>query len=452
MKAVLYIWIIITGCLVWEHVLAQDTAPSAHEASPYDQLKTDLEELTRREDRLRDRQTARIMEIEDSMTKLRKDLEQRMTELERILSQEQSIIKEYIEITKSDISSLQSSLNKKTRDTQSLAAEIEEAKKLVQDLSASRKDLLTNIEQSLEERNQAMDQRIAVLEEAVDEHQAEIKGLKPLNEDFSDSADQLNQLEKKISQLSTMVNQIVEEHRTRINEVEKESEATLARLEKELDFNENDISRKVFDTEEEVGDLKNNLYNYGRYAIIVLAVLALTTLIALLAGLRAAGRARLASRQVNEKNLQLEEKFQKQADLIDSRLIKILEKQIPLLPDKTLQDQGASEPADHVLAIALGEEIYNIMKRRKELSLDSEAFEPVKRSLRKMWSTFKDKGYEVVDFHEKPYSKDMEAEAEFILTHELLPGEQIVSRVKRPLIKYKGKTIQKARIDVLVGE
>ena len=60
-------------------------------------------------------------------------------------------------------------------------------------------------------------------------------------------------------------------------------------------------------------------------------------------------------------------------------------------------------------------------------------------------------GYEMVEMLGKPYDEGMIAEADFTQDENFDAGQQVVTRVTRPEIRFNGTVIQTARITVSHG-
>ena len=61
-------------------------------------------------------------------------------------------------------------------------------------------------------------------------------------------------------------------------------------------------------------------------------------------------------------------------------------------------------------------------------------------------------GYEIVEMLGKEYNDGMKVIANFIPDEELETGKQIISRIIKPQVNFKGEMIQAAQIEVSVGE
>ncbi|MCD4745224.1 MAG: SPOR domain-containing protein [Bacteroidales bacterium] len=107
---------------------------------------------------------------------------------------------------------------------------------------------------------------------------------------------------------------------------------------------------------------------------------------------------------------------------------------------------------DHTLPVKLAMEISNM--RLKFLSLPENT--PGKKQLyeiiNKLEKQFNKSNYEIVNLEGKPFEKGMKLIANFIPSNDLKPGEEIITKVIKPQVNYKGEIIQTAEVDVSIGK
>ncbi|MFN2268198.1 MAG: hypothetical protein ABR533_07970, partial [Desulfonatronovibrio sp.] len=312
-------------------------------------------------------------------------------------------------------------------------------------------EIQTQLENSLNE----IDKKISEISSWIQNQDSKITSLESIEGRISETSSDFSRLENITTQLSQKIEEIQEDQEKIIEQTQEGLKEKVKKLSLEIDSWDDGIMQCLNISQEKIQKLEEKIrqreQNIG-IAILATGFLALAGVVFSMLSLVKARKSRKINFQTME---ELKNKISEQGAVLDTKLVELLEKQIPLIPDPqkspdSSQDDGQS--IDHTLALIMGEEIFRIMKRKNELSKDSQAFEHLKVSLRRMWTAFKEKGYELIDLENKPYHEDMEIQAELFLTHELLPGEQIISRVIRPQIKYKGKIIQKGEVEVLVGE
>jgi DNA repair exonuclease SbcCD ATPase subunit len=463
MKLILFItavcFFIASGAAAQEPDSAQITALEQELGT----IRSQMDDLVRSEAALRDRQTTRMMRLEEDMESMRQEMGRKVSETEIMLSQELSLLREYIEIINKNIRELNTTLSGYEHNLEDLG---ESLISVEQNLTRIRTD-----QEQTDKRIAAADDNIATAEKKIAEISASIsdlsariennfsriEALETVENRIAELTGNISDIESKFDGLSSMVEQELEENISAVEELEKGIREEISDLSQKLAFTDQGVVERISQTESRIAHLNEHISEREIYA--AGAILGLGLLLLMTAFLAVSSRKKVSTtdHRLKQNIAELSSKIEEQGAVLDARLVELLEKQVTLLSEaethSAIADSGSPhQAADHTLAIVLGEEIYRIMLRNKETSEKSEAFEQMRTSLRRLWSALREKGYEVIDLQDQQYHEDMEARAEFFLTHELLPGEQIVSRVIKPLIKYQGVTIQEAEIEVMVGE
>jgi hypothetical protein len=86
--------------------------------------------------------------------------------------------------------------------------------------------------------------------------------------------------------------------------------------------------------------------------------------------------------------------------------------------------------------------------------MDSETkgLKQLSASVKRIQANFEGNGYEIVDMLNKRYDAGMKVTANFKPDENLRPDEQIITRIIKPQVNYKGIMIQSAQIEVSQGE
>ena len=79
-------------------------------------------------------------------------------------------------------------------------------------------------------------------------------------------------------------------------------------------------------------------------------------------------------------------------------------------------------------------------------------FKQLKASVDRIKDNFIANGYELIDMLNKPYDPGLKVIANFRPDENLKKGEQIITRIIKPQVNYKGAMIQSAQIEVTQGE
>lgn len=448
----LYIPFLIISLAMVCAVFAQENDLSGRSGieQEMESIRAEMDDLARSESDLRDRQTTRIMRLEEDLETIRQELGSRIEDARQTLSREQAILREYIEIINTSITSLEAATKEHETNLGTLASELNDTD---QNLSSIRQNL-----EKTDQRVAGLDNTLKDFIHRTQSRLSEIENVQQIEERVSEVTADISNMQSELEQLTSRVEQELEKNLDSVRELEKNIKQEVSELSQKTAYTDQGVMKEISTARARISRLDEYVREREIYATGALLGLGfLLVLVVLLVG-SSRKRIKTTSRELENRESRIWKKIDEQGALLDSRMVELLEKQIPLLSSSAEQSSEHGGPArpelitDHTLATVLGNEIYRLKRRGDKLPEHTHGIEELKTSLRRLWTAFREHGYEVIDLKDKKYHEDMEARAEFVLTHELLPGEQIVSRVMKPLIKHKGITIQEAEIEVRVGE
>ncbi len=422
-------------------------------------------------DALMDQQSTRVMQLEDEMHALERDISRKLSEIEEQLSRDHSLFREYLDIHRQEIQEIETGLEQQEGMIQELQGRLDQAETSLEELQEIKNSLQQAVErieaahEGVDVRLQELSQQLSGIDAEYSEQMERIGELGEIQKKMADFERSLTQMESEIKseqesqleRISSEMQQELQNQQETINRIEAELEDKISELSREIEFTDQGLADRLQETDAGLKQLEDvmeerTLYTAGALALALL--LAVTGLAGAIGARR--GRRKL-QKKVEDISREIRNEFQEQQALQDSKLVELLENLSLVMPEPGLQqerEQGRVEPQekDHTLALSLADELYKLVKRSRKLPAEDETTRDIKASLSRSYKALKEKGYEIVDLEGRQYKEDMEARAEFVLTHELLPGEQVVSRVFKPLVKYRGSTVQKADIEVLAGE
>ncbi|WP_209332412.1 hypothetical protein [Lunatimonas salinarum] len=190
---------------------------------------------------------------------------------------------------------------------------------------------------------------------------------------------------------------------------------------------------------------KNRLY----WIIATLATLLLGGLVYWLLGKRIKSSKTDVETQIRNTKASLEEESVK----LDNKLVEVLETQLKLQQETTKSQTVASnEKADHSLALKVADEIIRIQKNLSRMDESTKGLKQLNSSVQRIQDNFASNGYELVDMLGKEYNDGMKVSANFVPSEDLETGKQIITRIIKPQVNFKGAMIQAAQIEVSVGE
>lgn len=103
---------------------------------------------------------------------------------------------------------------------------------------------------------------------------------------------------------------------------------------------------------------------------------------------------------------------------------------------------------DHSFAKRVADEIVRMSTNLSRMDESIRGYKQLSASVRKLTQTLSINEYEIVELLNKPYSSGMNLEANFVFNEKIEKGKQIITRIIKPQINYKGKMIQGAQVEV----
>lgn len=216
----------------------------------------------------------------------------------------------------------------------------------------------------------------------------------------------------------------------------------------------NDLGTKIQQTETTAKDSISKLdkdVNTNRlyWIIATLATLLLGGVLYWLLGKRIATSKTDVEIQIKNTKKSLEEESIK----LDSKLVEVLETQLKLKQEeKQIVSTNVTNEIDHSLALKVADEIIRIHKNLQQMDANTKGLKQLSASVKRIQDNFASNGYELVEMLGKEYNEGMKVIANFIPNEDLETGKQIITRIIKPQVNFKGQMIQSAQIEVSVGE
>lgn len=249
-----------------------------------------------------------------------------------------------------------------------------------------------------------------------------------------------------------------------ISSLEKENKSLKASIDsltqliqtnsKNIVTNSEELGTKIQDTEKkadsQIAELDSNVEKNRLYWIIAtLGTLLLGGLIYWLLGKRITSSKTDVETQIRNTKASLEEESVK----LDNKLVEVLETQLKLQQETSKSQPVASnDKADHSLALKVADEIIRIQKNLSRMDEKTKGLKQLNSSVKRIQDNFASNGYELVDMLGKEYKEGMKVTANFVPSEDLETGKQIITRIIKPQVNFKGAMIQAAQIEVSVGE
>ena len=214
------------------------------------------------------------------------------------------------------------------------------------------------------------------------------------------------------------------------------------------------LNSKIKKTDEaantKISALDNSLSNNRLYWIIAtLVTLLLGGLVYWLLGKRIKSSKSDVETQIRKTKTSLEEEGVK----LDNKLVKVLETQLKL-QQETVKSQpiASNEKADHSLALKVADEIIRIQKNLSRMDESTKGLKQLNSSVKRIQDNFAANGYELVEMLGKEYHEGLKVTANFVPSENIGTGKEIITRIIKPQVNFKGAMIQSAQIEVSIGE
>lgn len=247
-----------------------------------------------------------------------------------------------------------------------------------------------------------------------------ISTLQTENKNLSTSIDSLSQL-IQTNQQNIITNS--EELGTKIQDTEKRADYQIAALDSNVE--------------------KNRLY----WIIATLATLLLGGLIYWLLGKRISSSKTDVETQIRNTKASLEEESVK----LDNKLVEVLTKQLEVIKSDQATKKVTNEN-DHSLVLKVADRLNSMEKNLSHMDPKIKGHKHLTMAVKNIKDNFAANGYEIVDMLGKEYNEGMKVSANFVPSEDLETGKQIITRIIKPQVNFKGEMIQAAQIEVSVGE
>ena len=198
-------------------------------------------------------------------------------------------------------------------------------------------------------------------------------------------------------------------------------------------------------TNQSITDLNKTVSQNTLYWIIAILVVALLVLLVFV----------LLKKQIFKQKTDLDSNLQdtrkvleEEGVKLDNKLIEVLETQLKIINSS---NSGSEKEADHTLALKVADEIIRIQSNLTRMDEKTKGLKQLNKSVGRIQDNFASNGYELVEMLGKQFNDGMKVSANFIPDENLETGQQIITRIIKPQVNYKGVMIQSAQIEVSQG-
>ena len=139
---------------------------------------------------------------------------------------------------------------------------------------------------------------------------------------------------------------------------------------------------------------------------------------------------------------------------LDTKLTEVLETQLKLVQEERAKiPANKSEEIDHSLALKVADEIVRINKNLSNMDANTKGLKQLAESVKRIEDNFAANGYEMPELLNKSFNSGMKLIiANSVPDENLKEGEEIITKIIKPQVNYKGVMIQSAQVEVSVGQ
>jgi len=138
---------------------------------------------------------------------------------------------------------------------------------------------------------------------------------------------------------------------------------------------------------------------------------------------------------------------------LDLKLIEVLENQLKgNKPSETIGNLDELSKTDHSIPLKVVDEITRINAYANTLDPNSQDAKALKSSVKRLINTFKASQYDIIDLLGQKYDDGMKVSViSYIPDEKIQKGDEVISRIIKPLVKFRGEQIQAAQVDVSIA-
>lgn len=222
-----------------------------------------------------------------------------------------------------------------------------------------------------------------------------------------------------------------------------------------LELNGNDISNLAKDlgvkieksdseTADQITTLDGDLQkNQRSWVVVSLAIF----IIAILMFVVLRKRINLSRNDIETQIRNTKTAIEEESVKLDGQLIKVFQQQLELIDKSSI---GKTE--DHSLVLKIADRLTAMETNLYRMDANTRGLNVLKNLVKSTKENFQAKEYEIIEMLGKDYIEGMEVIATFIPSDEVEMGKQIITKIIKPQVNFKGKKIQAAEIEVSVGE
>ena len=303
-----------------------------------------------------------------------------------------------------------------------------------------------NLSKEIDTKNELVISDIKKLGDSFDSYSKEYKNIiNQLNIRIDNSFTKIDSLISINNNLSKRLTGLVEQYNSSLKKDISDVSLKTGLLDDKTDLLNNNLSesnskisnnsKSLASTNTNLTRVSNDLDDKGQKGIIAIAISLLLILIVYIL---------------------LNKKWNSETKKISIKQKEVLEKQVEdsqkladWLSEKSSSELSTkSAETDHSFAKRVADEIVRMSTNLSRMDDSIKGFKQLSASVRKLVQSLSINEYEIAELLNKPYTSGMNLEANFVFNEKIEKGSQIITRIIKPQINYKGKMIQGAQVEV----
>lgn len=270
--------------------------------------------------------------------------------------------------------------------------------------------------------------------------------IKPLTEKIKSLQSENNRLKTEISSINSKVatvNEKLENLNEKVQSNASDIQQTNSELNGKIANSETTINQKFTQVDNSLS--KNSLWSI----IGILGAIIVSGLVYWLVSKRQTTDKTDVEAQISKTKKTLEEEGVK----LDTKLTEVLETQLKLVQEeRTKIPATKSEEIDHSLALKVADEIVRINKNLSNMDASTKGLKQLSASVKRIEDNFAANGYDMPEILNKTFDPRMKMiVANSVPDENLKDGEEIITKIIKPQVNFKGVMIQSAQVEVSVG-
>jgi hypothetical protein len=271
---------------------------------------------------------------------------------------------------------------------------------------------------------------------------------------------EIQSLKEKMQLLQSEINKLKTENSS-INSKVATVNSRLKTLDQKVQTNASDIQKtnselsgKITNTEtstnQKFNEVDNSLSKNSLWSIIgVLGAIIVSGIVYWLVSKKQSSDKSDVENQISKTKKSLEEESIK----LDTKLTEVLDTQLKLVQEERVKiPANKTDEIDHSLALKVADEIVRINKNLSNMDEGIKGLKQLSASVKRIEDNFAANGYEMPELLNKTFDPRMKMLATIIEDENLEKGVEIITKIIKPQVNYRGQQIQAAQVEVSVGQ